>query len=212
MIGLLGKKIGMTTIFAEDGRRVPVTVVSAGPCVVVQVKTPDKDGYSAIQLGYDPVKAKRVTKPLQGHFKKAGLQPYRRLKEFTTEDIETEFQVGQELKIADIFAEGELIDCIGTSKGKGFQGAVKLHHFGGGPRTHGQSDRTRAPGSVGASSYPSRLVKGIRMAAHMGNDTVTIRGLRIEKILGEDNLMLIKGSIAGPKGGYVILRRSMKMA
>ena len=210
MLGLLGKKIGMTTIFSEDGRKVPVTVISAGPCHVVQIKTAEKDGYSALQLGYDPIKHKHSNKPMMGHFKKAGLPPFRKVREFTLDDTESEFKIGQELKIADIFDEGEIIDCIGTSKGKGFQGGVKLHHFKGGPKTHGQSDRNRAPGSIGASSYPSRVVKGLRMAAHMGSDTVTVKGLEIVKILTDDNLVLIKGSIAGPKGGYVILRRSIK--
>ncbi len=211
MIGLLGKKVGMTTIFAEDGRRVPVTVLTAGPCKVIQVKNPEDDGYSAVQLGYEPIPPKKSKKPMLGHFKKAGVQPFRKLKEFTIEDLPVDFEVGQEIKASDIFNEGELVDCTGVSKGKGFQGVVKRHGFKGGPKTHGQADKFRAPGSVGASSYPSRVVKGMRMGGHMGNKNITVRGLKIVKILEEDNLLLVKGSIAGPKGGYVVIKRSKKM-
>ncbi|RKZ27324.1 50S ribosomal protein L3 [bacterium] len=212
MIGLLGKKVGMTTIFTDDGRRVPVTVLEAGPCKVVQVKSPENDGYAAIQLGYEPIKPKKANKPLLGHFKKAGTEPFRKLKEFTVEDVSEKFEIGQEIKASDIFKEGELVDCTGVSKGKGFQGVVRRHKFGGGPKTHGQADKFRAPGSIGASSFPSRVVKGIRMAGHMGNRTVTVRGLKIMKILKDDNIILVKGTIAGPKGGYVVIRRSKKKA
>lgn len=210
MIGLLGKKIGMTMIFSDDGKRIPVTVISAGPCRVVQVKSKERDGYCAIQLGYEPLKLNRANKPMRGHFKRAGLPPFKKLKEFTLDENEVKFEVGQELRISDVFDEGELVDCTGVSKGKGFQGVVKRHGFRGGPKSHGQSDRHRAPGSIGASSFPSRVVKGIKMAGQMGNKTITVRGLKIVKILPDDNLILVKGSIAGPKGGYVIVRRSKK--
>ncbi len=210
MIGLLGKKVGMTTVFSEDGRRVPVTVLSAGPCRIIQLKKSEKDGYSAVQLGYEPIVPRKVKKPMLGHFKKAGVQPFRKLKEFTTEESEIDFEVGQEIKVSDIFNEGELVDCTGISKGKGFQGVVKRYGFKGGPKTHGQADKFRSPGSIGASSYPSRVVKGMKMGGHMGNKNVTIRGLKIVKILEDDNLLLVKGSIAGPKGGYIVIKRSRK--
>ncbi len=212
MIGLLGKKIGMTTIFTEDGRRVPVTVISAGPCRVVQIRTPERDGYSAIQLGYEPVSPRKVTKPMLGHFKKAGVPPFRKLKEFRVENAAERFKVGQELTVADVFSEGDLVDCVGTSKGRGFAGVVKRHGFGGGPKSHGQSNKWRAPGSIGASSFPSHVWKGTRMAGHMGNKTVVMRALRVMKIIPEDNLILVKGSVAGPKGGYVIIKKSKKQA
>lgn len=211
MMGLLGKKIGMTTAFTQDGKRVPVTIISAGPCRIIQIKTIEKDGYFAVQLGYDPLsKEKNVTKPMIGHFRKYDKKApiFRKVKEFTIDNPEKQFQIGQELHITDIFKEGEFVDCTGISKGKGFQGAVKLHHFGGGPKTHGQSDRTRAPGSVGASSFPSKVNRGMRMAAHMGCNTVTVKKLQIVKIMKDDHLILVKGSIAGPKGGYVIIKKT----
>ncbi len=210
MIGLLGKKIGMTSVYSEDGRRIPVTVLSVGPCKVVQVKTPENDGYYALQLGYESVKPNKVNKPLRGHFKRAGVEPFKKLKEFRIENPDDKFEIGQTLSITDVFQEGELVDCTSKTKGKGFQGVVKRHGFGGGPKTHGQSDRWRAPGSIGASSYPSRIVKGLRMAGQMGNKTATVRGLKIIKIMPEDNIILVKGSVAGAKGGYVVVRKSKK--
>ena len=210
MIGLLGKKIGMTSVYSEDGKRIPVTVLSVGPCKVVQVKTPENDGYYALQLGYESVKPNKVNKPLLGHFKRAGVEPFKKLKEFRIENPDDKFEIGQTLSITDVFQEGELVDCTSKTKGKGFQGVVKRHGFGGGPKTHGQSDRWRAPGSIGASSYPSRIVKGLRMAGQMGNKTATVRGLKIIKIMPEDNIILVKGSVAGAKGGYVVVRKSKK--
>ena len=210
MIGLLGKKIGMTSVYSEDGKRIPVTVLSVGPCKVVQVKTLENDGYYALQLGYESVKPNKVNKPLMGHFKRAGVEPFKKLKEFRIENPDDKFEIGQTLSITDVFQEGELVDCTSKTKGKGFQGVVKRHGFGGGPKTHGQSDRWRAPGSIGASSYPSRIVKGLRMAGQMGNKTATVRGLKIIKIMPEDNIILVKGSVAGAKGGYVVVRKSKK--
>lgn len=210
MIGLLGKKVGMTKIFTEDGRSIPVTVISAGPCKVLQVKTEKHDGYQAVQLGYDLAKPRKATKPMMGHFKKSGAPPFKRIKEFTIDESEMEFRVGQEIAITDVFHEGELVDCTGTSKGKGFQGVVKRYGFKGGPKSHGQSDRHRAPGSIGASSSPSRVIKGIKMPGRMGNKKVTVKGLRIIRMLENDNLILVKGSIAGPKGGYILIKRSKK--
>ncbi|RKZ34316.1 50S ribosomal protein L3 [bacterium] len=210
MIGLLGKKLGMTSVFSDDGERIPVTVLSVGPCKIVQVKTPQTDGYCAVQLGYEPTKPHRVSRPMQGHFQKAGVEPFKRLKEFKLEKTSEEFQVGQSLSVNDVFKEGDLVDCTGVSKGKGFQGVVKRHGFRGGPKSHGQSNKFRSAGSIGASSSPSRVIKGLKMSGQMGNRTVTIRGLRIVKILPEDNLILVKGSVAGSKGSYVIVRKSKK--
>ncbi|MCD6531426.1 50S ribosomal protein L3 [bacterium] len=213
MIGLLGKKVGMTTYFTEDGRRIPVTVISAGPCKVVQIKTPDRDGYAALQLGYEPIHSKKiykkVNKPMMGHFKKAGVEPFRRLKEFRISEQEIEsYKVGDVLTVDKVFQVGELVDCTGTSKGKGFQGVVKRWGFGGGPKTHGQHNKWRAPGSIGASSFPSHVWKGTHMAGHTGNRTVTMRKLQVVKIIPEDNLILVKGSVAGAKGSYVIIKKS----
>ncbi|MCD6595905.1 50S ribosomal protein L3 [bacterium] len=210
MIGLLGKKIGMTSVYAEDGRRILVTVLSVGPCKIVQVKTPENDGYYALQLGYETKKPNKVNKPMKGHFKKAGVEPFRKLKEFRIENPDEKFKTGQTLSIDNVFQEGELVDCTGTSKGKGFQGVMKRHGFHGGPKTHGQSDRGRAPGSIGASSYPSRVVKGLSMGGQMGNKIVTVRGLRVVKIMPDDNLLLVKGSVAGSNGGYVVVKKSKK--
>lgn len=208
MLGLLGKKIGMTMIFDEDGTRIPVTIIQAGPCKVVQVKTPEKDGYYAIQLGYEPVKPSKVNKPMLGHFKKAGVEPFRKLKEFRIPDPNMKFEVGEVLTVKDVFEEGEKVDVTGKSKGKGFLGVVRRHGFRGGPKSHGQSDKWRAPGSIGASSFPSRVVKGLKMAGHEGNKTVTVKGLKVVKIISEDNLIIVKGTVAGPKGGYVVIKKS----
>lgn len=204
-MGILGKKIGMTQIFTEDGQAVPVTVIEAGPCKVVQVKTKENDGYDAVQLGFEHKKERLVNKPLLGHFKKAGVVPFRYLREFR--DFDNEYcEPGKEVTV-DVFTEGDIIKVTGTTKGKGFQGVVRRHGFGGGPRTHGQSDRTRAPGSIGASSFPSRVIKGLRMAGRMGGKKVTVKGLTILKIDKENNLLFVKGSIPGPRNGLVIIRR-----
>ena len=203
--GLLGRKLGMTQIFDETGVVHPVTVVEAGPCVVTQVKTPEKDGYSAIQLGFGL--DKRLTKPEQGHRQPSGFMS-RTLREVKADDV-SEFTVGQVLK-ADLFTAGDLIDVTGISKGRGFQGGVKRHGFHGGPKTHGQSDRHRAPGSIGSSATPGRVFKGLRMAGHMGSDRVTIQNLRVLRVDLERNLLMIEGSVPGANKGLVMIRRAVK--
>lgn len=205
MIGLLGKKTGMTRIFDDNGNVIPVTIVEAGPCYVTQIKTKEKDGYSAVQLGFDEKKPKNVSKPLLGHFNKANVTPKRVLSEFCNYDLK-EIKLGQEITV-DIFSVGDKISVQGISKGKGFQGVVKRHGFGGGSVTHGQSDRLRAPGSIGASSYPSRVFKGQRMAGRMGGAKVTIRNLQVVKIDKEQNLIFIKGAIPGHINSYVKLSK-----
>ena len=203
--GFLGRKLGMTQMFDETGVVHPVTVVEAGPCVVTQVKTEEKDGYSAVQLGFGL--DKRLNKPEQGHRRASGFQS-RTLREVKADDV-AEFEVGQVLK-ADIFAQGEVVDVTGTSKGRGFQGGVKRHGFRGGPKTHGQSDRHRAPGSIGSSATPGRVFKGLRMAGHMGNERVTVQNLRVLRVDPDRNLLLIEGSVPGPNKGLVIIRRAAK--
>jgi large subunit ribosomal protein L3 len=203
---LLGKKLGMTRVFTEDGASVPVTVVEAGPCPVVAVRTKDEGGYEALQLGFEEVKESRVTKPILGHFKKADLAPMRYLKEVRVAEV-GETKVGDIFKV-DIFKEGEKVDVIGTSRGLGFAGTMKRHNFRGANKTHGQSDRWRAPGSIGQSSYPSRVFKGIRMAGRMGHDTVTVLGLQVMKIIPEENVILIKGSVPGKRNGFLKIRKS----
>lgn len=203
MIGLLGKKTGMTRIFDDNGNVIPVTIVEAGPCYVTQIKTKEKDGYSAVQLGFDEKKPKNVNKPLLGHFNKANVTPTRVLSEFRNFDLK-EIKLGQEISV-DIFSVGDKLSVQGISKGKGFQGVVKRHGFGGGPVTHGQSDRLRAPGSIGASSFPSRVFKGQRMAGRMGGTKVTIRNLQVVKIDKEQNLIFVKGAIPGHINSYVKL-------
>lgn len=202
MSGIIGKKVGMTSIFDAEGRNIPCTVIEAGPCVVTQVKTEEKDGYSSIQLGFDEAKEKNVTQPLKGHYAKANTTPKRKLVEFS------EFEnvsLGDTVTV-DIFAEGDFIDVVGTSKGKGFQGVVKRHGFGGvGGQTHGQHNRLRAPGSLGASSWPSRVFKGMRMAGRTGGDRVKIQNLQVLKVYAEQNLVVVSGSVPGAKGSYVIL-------
>ena len=203
--GLLGRKLGMTQIFDETGVVHPVTVVEAGPCVVTQVKTPEKDGYTAVQLGFGL--DKRLNEPERGHRKASGFMS-RTLREVKTDDG-AEYTVGQVLK-ADVFAEGEVVDVVGTSKGRGFQGGVKRHGFRGGPKTHGQSDRHRAPGSIGSSATPGRVFKGLRMAGHMGHERVTVQNLRVTRVDAERSLLLIEGSVPGPNKGLVIIRRAAK--
>ena len=205
MPGLLGKKIGMISVFSADGKNVPCTVIEAGPCVVTQVKSVEKDGYAAVQLGFQDMKEKNVTAPLMGHFKKAGVAPKRHLAEF--KNFEQELNLGDTVTV-DLFADAQYVDVIGTSKGKGFQGVVKRHGFGGvGQAPHGQDDRLRKPGSIGACSYPAKVFKGLRMGGQMGCDRVTTQNLRVLKVIPEKNLLLIKGSVAGCKGSIVIIEK-----
>ena len=207
MSGLIGKKIGMTSIYDASGKVVPCTVLEAGPCVVTQVKTVETDGYSAIQLAYDEKKEKKTTKSLKGHFAKAGTTPKKILREFTRFEEGHQKSLGDVLDVT-VFEEGEYVDVSGTSKGKGFQGVVKRHGFRGvGDATHGQHNRLRAPGSMGASSYPSRVFKGMRMAGQMGNAKVKVINLQIVKIVKEKNLVLVKGSVPGANGSYIIIER-----
>ncbi len=201
MPGLLGKKIGMTSVFSADGKNVPCTVIEVGPCVVTQIKTVEKDGYAAVQLGYQEAKEKNTTAPLMGHFKKAGTTAKRHLAEFT--DFEGELNLGDALTV-ELFSDCSYVDVIGTSKGKGFQGVVQRHGFGGvGQATHGQDDRLRKPGSIGACSYPAKVFKGMRMGGQMGNVRVTTHNLQVLKVIPEHNLLLIKGSVPGYNGSIV---------
>lgn len=208
MQGILGKKIGMTQVFGEDGTAHAVTVVKAGPCLVVQRKTKDKDGYEAVQLGLvEEAPARRVSQPMAGHFKKAGVSPTRRLGEFEIE-ADDELKAGDQVR-ADIFAVDDFVDVVGTSKGKGFQGVVKRHGFGGGRATHGSMFH-RAPGSIGQSAYPSRVFPGMRLPGRMGNERVTVKNLRVIKVDAEKDLVYLKGAIPGPKNGYVALQRAKR--
>jgi len=201
MPGLLGKKIGMTSVFSADGKNVPCTVIEVGPCVVTQIKTVEKDGYDAVQVGYEEAKEKNTSAPLLGHFKKAGTTPKRHLAEFT--GFEGELNLGDSLTV-ELFSGCSFVDVIGTSKGKGFQGVVKRHGFGGvGQSTHGQDDRLRKPGSIGACSYPAKVFKGMRMGGQMGDERVTTHNLQVLKVIPEHNLLLIKGSVPGYKGSIV---------
>ena len=205
MPGLIGKKIGMTSVFSADGKNVPCTVIEAGPCVVTQVKTVETDGYEALQIGFQEKKAKHTTKPEAGHFKKAGVNPQRYLAEFKS--FEEEHKAGETLTV-ELFAENDFVDVVGKSKGKGFQGVVKRHGFGGvGQRTHGQDDRLRAPGSIGACSYPAKVFKGMRMAGQMGNKRCTVQNLQVIKVLPENNLLVVKGSVPGSKGSIVLIEK-----
>jgi large subunit ribosomal protein L3 len=199
---LLGKKLGMTSVFDDAGAQIPCTVVEAGPCTVVQVKTKDNDGYDALQVGYGEVVERKVTKPQLGHFKKANVKPVRRLEEIRLEGNVADKKVGDTIDVT-VFSAGDSVSVSGTTKGKGFQGTVKRHGFGGGVRTHGQSDRLRAPGSVGQSSYPSRVFKGIRMAGRMGGKKFTVHNLTVVKVIPESNLVLIKGAVPGSINGLV---------
>ena len=206
MPGLIGKKVGMTSVFSAEGKNIPCTVIEVGPCVVTQVKTMEKDGYQAYQLGFEEKKEKHTNKAEAGHFKKAGVTPRRNLAEF--QGFEQELKAGESLTVDAVFSEEDFVDVIGVSKGKGFQGVVKRHGFGGvGQQTHGQHNRGRAPGSMGASSYPSKVVKGMRMAGRMGGDTVTIQNLQVVKIIAEHNLIMLKGSIPGTKGSIVLIEK-----
>ena len=204
MPGLLGKKIGMTSVFSADGKNVPCTVIEAGPCVVTQVKTVEKDGYEAVQLAFGEKKEKNTTKALQGIFKKAGTTPKRHLAEFKFDE---ELNLGDTVTV-EIFNDTAFVDVVGTSKGKGFQGVVKRHGFGGvGQSTHGQDDRLRKPGSIGACSYPGKVVKGMRAGGQMGGDRVTTQNLTVLKVIPESNLLIVKGSVAGFNGSTVIINK-----
>ena len=206
MPGLIGKKIGMTSVFGADGKNLPCTVIEAGPCVVTQIRTVEKDGYAAVQLAYDETTEKHASKALQGHFAKAGVAPMRKLVEFEA-DFQGELKLGDTLTVSDVFTEDvAFVDVVGTSKGKGFQGVVHRHGFAGvGGKTHGQHNRLRHPGSMGASSWPSRVFPGMRMAGHMGQDRVKVFNLQVLKVIPENNLLVVKGSVPGAKGSYLIL-------
>jgi large subunit ribosomal protein L3 len=206
MQGLIGKKIGMTSVFAADGKNVPCTVIEVGPCVVTQIKTHERDGYEAVQVAFDDKKEKNTPKPMLGHFKKANTTPKREVAEFKKDNGEV-IKLGDVITV-DTFSNDRWVDVTGVSKGKGFQGVIKRHGFAGvGDSTHGQHNRLRAPGSLGASSYPSRVFKGMRMAGHDGVNSVKLLSLQILKIVPEHNLMIVKGSIPGAKGSYVIIEK-----
>ena len=204
MPGLIGKKIGMTSVFSADGKNVPCTVIEAGPCVVTQVKTVETDGYKAVQLGYGEAKEKNTTKPMMGTFKKAGTTPKKHLAEFKFDE---EYNLGDVITV-DLFANVEYVDIVGTSKGKGFQGVVKRHGFGGvGQSTHGQDGRARKPGSIGACSDPAKVFKGMRMGGQMGGDRVTTQNLKVLKVISDKNLIIVKGSVAGCHGSTVLIKK-----
>ena len=204
MPGLIGKKIGMTSVFSADGKNIPCTVIEVGPCVVTQVKTVEKDGYKAYQLGFEEAKEKRTSQPMMGIFKKAGTTPKKHLAEFKFDE---EYNLGDTITV-EIFNDCKFVDVIGTSKGKGFQGVVKRHGVGGvGQSTHGQDDRARKPGSIGACSYPAKVFKGMRMGGQMGGDRVTTQNLQVLKVIPEQNLLIVKGSFAGCKGSTVLIEK-----
>jgi len=195
MSALLGKKLGMTSVYNDKGDQIPVTVIEAGPCPVIQVKTKSTDGYSAVQIGFGEIAVRKINKPLEGHFKKSGVEPVRHLKEFR--HLAETLNVGEILTV-EVFQKGDKVKVSGTGKGRGFQGVVKRHHFGGvGMATHGQSDRPRAPGSIGSSSYPSRVFKGLRMAGRMGGKRISTRNLEIIDIMPDTNILLVKGNVPG---------------
>jgi len=208
MRGILGKKIGMTQLFTDEGAVVPVTVIEAGPCYVTQLKTEETDGYNAVQIGYEEVAERKLTKGQRGHLEKAGAPTLRRLQEIRYVDT-PDHVLGDEIK-ADVFREGELVDIIGISKGRGFAGAVKRHNFAGGPKTHGQSDRHRATGARGAGTTPGRTYPGAKAPGHMGNRRVTIQNLQVTLVDPERNLIAVKGAVPGPKGGLVFVREAIK--
>jgi large subunit ribosomal protein L3 len=206
--GILGKKLGMTRVFAADGRCIPVTVVEAGPCVVLQKKTAATDGYDALQLGFGTRKTHRVNQPEMGHFRKVGKGAFAHLREIRAENVDG-YQVGDEITCDSVFAAGDIVDVTATSKGKGFQGVIKRWHFSGGRATHGSMFH-RAPGSIGASAWPSRVFKGKKMAGQMGNERVTIQNLQVVEVRPEANLILVKGAIPGPKNALVVIRKGIK--
>ncbi len=210
MKGILGKKVGMTQVFSERGEVIPVTVIEAGPCFVAQIKTVERDGYTAVQLGFEDVKPRRLTQPQLKHLQKSNLPPLRHLRELRVPAEElTNFEEGQRVTV-DIFKEGELVDVTGTSRGKGFAGVVKRHGFRGGPKTHGQSDRHRAPGSIGACTTPGRVFKGMRMAGRMGGERVTAQSLEVVMVDPERNLLAVRGAVPGAKNGLVMVRQARK--
>jgi len=205
MSGLIGRKIGMTSIFDENGKNIPCTVIEAGPCIITQVRTEEVDGYSALQLGFDDKKAKSSNKALEGHFKKAGTTAKRKVAEF--QGFEEEYKLGDSITVAH-FAEGDFVDISATSKGKGFQGVVKRHGFAGvGQATHGQHNRLRAPGSIGAASYPARVFKGMRMAGRMGGKKIKVQNLRVLKVVTEKNLLVVKGCVPGHNNAYIMIQK-----
>jgi large subunit ribosomal protein L3 len=207
--GILGKKIGMTQVFRPDGQVVPVTLLQAGPCMVVQRKTPTTDGYDAVQLGLvENIKEKRINKPIGGHLKKAGVAGTRFMRELRVGPGNGDMKAGDQV-LVDQFKPKDMVDVVGVSKGRGFAGVVKRHHFGGGEGSHGSMFH-RAPGSIGASSFPSRVVPGMRMGGHMGADRVTVRNLEVIDVVTEDNVLVVKGAVPGPNGGYVLVRRSKR--
>jgi large subunit ribosomal protein L3 len=207
--GLLGTKLGMTQVFDTSGRIVPVTVVQAGPCTVAQVKTPERDGYAAVQLAFGEVKPKRVNKPLKGHFAASGAEPRRHLVELRTADAGN-YSAGQELKPDEVFSQGERVDVVGVSKGKGFAGVMKRHGFAGLGASHGTERKHRSPGSVGACATPGRVFKGLRMAGHMGHERITVLNLEVAKVDPDRNLVLVRGAVPGPKGGLVMIRSAVQ--
>lgn len=210
MKGMIGKKVGMTQVFDEQGNVVPVTVIEAGPCYVTQVRTDEKDGYIAVQLGFNETKPSRITKGQMGHLQKNNIPALRYLREFRVEgDAGVDVEEGSQITV-DVFEQGELVDVIGVSKGRGYAGTIKRHGFNRGPKTHGQSDRERSPGSIGMCATPGRTLKGQRMAGRMGNDRVTIQNLEVAVIDPEKNLLAVKGSIPGAKGGIVMIRPARK--
>jgi large subunit ribosomal protein L3 len=206
--GLIGVKVGMTQVFEEDGKVVPATVIKTGPCIVVQKKVKEKDGYDAVQLGLvEFIRPSRVNKPRAGHFKKADVPPVRILREFKSDDGEQPLKVGDQVLVNQVFRAEDLVDISGTSKGRGFAGLIKRHHFAGGAASHGSMFH-RAPGSIGASAFPSRVLPGMRAAGHMGNERVTAQNLRVVRIQEQENLLIVKGAVPGRDGGYVIIRKS----
>lgn len=206
MPGLIGKKVGMTSMYSEAGKNLPCTVLEVGPCVVTQVKTEDKDGYAAVQVGFGDRKENRTNKAMAGHFKKAGVHARQELVEF--QGFDQDYNPGDEVKLEDVFQVGEFVSVVGTSKGRGFQGVVRRHGFGGvGQATHGQHNRMRAPGAIGAASTPARVYKGMRMAGQMGNSRVTIENLEVLKVMSEEGLLVLKGAVPGHKGATVIVRK-----
>jgi large subunit ribosomal protein L3 len=206
MSGLIGKKIGMTSVYNADGQALACTVIETGPCVVTQVRTEEKDGYEAVQLGFGEKREKSTNKPQMGHFKKAGTTPKRKLVEF--KEFKDKLDLGQTLQVSDVFVEGDSVDVVGTSKGKGFQGVVKRHGFAGvGGQTHGQHNRGRHPGSIGACSFPSRVFKGLRMAGRTGGNRVTVQNLKVLRVMADQNLLVVSGSVPGAKNSFVIIEK-----
>lgn len=205
-MGILGRKVGMTQVFDENGKAVPVTVIEAGPCPIVEIRTPEKNSYSALQLGFGEVKPAKVTKPAKGYFTKQDVEPKRWLREFRVENT-SDYQVGQEITVS-LFQNGEIVDVIGVSKGKGTAGVMKRHGFGGGPASHGASVSHRHPGSIGNSSFPGHVLKGRKMAGHMGSERVTTKNLTVFAVDEDNNLILIKGSVPGARDGLVMIRKT----